>query len=64
MSLPSWYTSGIYRPAHVTIDEQRLWAVAAPGGQLVGRPDTYESRDGAKARADRYNDIREAMAPR
>lgn len=61
MSLPSHYTPGAYRPLK---NDEGTFYVLAPGGQPVGRPDTYETRDAAKARASRLNDIRAAMAPK
>jgi hypothetical protein len=67
MSLPASYTPGHYYPVRVFASDTNVdtcFAVRAPGGQLVGKPDTYTTRAAAKARAQSLNDIRHAMAPR
>lgn len=67
MSPPEHYVPGHYRAVRIFTPDSDIgtcFAVAAPGGQLVGRPDTYETRDAAKARATKLNDIRAAMAPK
>lgn len=65
MSLPAHYVPGHYRPIRIVEGGVSTgFAVAAPGGQLVGKPDTYATRAAAKVRAENLNAIRHAMAPR